>query len=321
MKPMAMGSSELGTLAYLEKDLDTLAGARRLERRRPSQVVLVLIIVLLLAMAAHLVVSDAAFQWGVVGKYIVSSSVLHGVLVTILLTFSSMATGCVIGLIVAFLGMSDNRILKCTAVTYIWGFRGIPALVQILFWYNLAALMSHVSLGVPFGPELWSISSNNLITAYSAAVLGLGLCEAAYIAEIIRGGIQGVPRGQFDAAKSLGLSWANTMRYAILPQTLKIIVPPMGNQLIGMLKYTSLASVVATTELLESVELIYGRNFEVIPLLMVATLWYLALTVVLTFGQRLLERRFAREDAQQKKGRYGLATSADLYSSASTVGI
>jgi polar amino acid transport system permease protein len=212
----------------------------------------------------------------------------------VILTITATCTGAIVGIIVALLGMSTSRLLSGVAVAYVWFFRGIPALVQILFWFNLAALFPHLSLGIPFGPAFVTLNANKFVTSFIAADLGLGLCEAAYMSEIFRTGVQSVGPGQFDASRSLGLSRFDAMRCVILPQALRIIVPPMGNQLIGMLKYTSLASVVATTELLESAELIYQRNFEIIPLLLVATLWYLILTVLLTLGQRALERRLAR---------------------------
>jgi polar amino acid transport system permease protein len=167
-------------------------------------------------------------------------------------------------------------------------------LVQIILWFNLAALFPRLSLGIPFGPTFVSGSANVFITSFVAANLGLGLNEAAYMAEIVRAGIVGIDRGQSEAASALGLTRRQTMWSVVLPQALRIIIPPAGNEVIGMLKYTSLASVVAVTELLEAVELIYQRNFQTIPLLLVASLWYLIVTILFTMGQRVLENYIGR---------------------------
>ena len=167
-----------------------------------------------------------------------------------------------------------------------WFFRGTPVLVQLIFWFNLASLFPEVKLGIPFGgPALAEWQANALITPFLAALLGLGLNEGAYMAEIVRGGILGVDDGQTQAAKALGFTPRQTMRRIVIPQAMRIIIPPTGNQTIGMLKYTSLASVVAVAELLQSAQAIYNRTFETIPLLIVASLWYLILTTVLSIGR------------------------------------
>ena len=164
-------------------------------------------------------------------------------------------------------------------------FRGTPALVQLIFWYNLAALFPKITLGIPFfGPDFVSLNANTIITPVVAANLGLGLCEGAYMAEIVRAGIMSVDPGQREAGVALGLTRAQTMRRIILPQALRVIVPPTGNQIIGMLKLSSLASVISVTELLAAAGLIYTRTFETIPLLIVASLWYITLTSLLTLG-------------------------------------
>jgi polar amino acid transport system permease protein len=168
-------------------------------------------------------------------------------------------------------------------------------LVQLIFWFNLASLYPILKLGLPFGgPAIGAWKANTVITPFLAALLGLGLNEGAYMAEIVRGGILGVDQGQTEAAKALGFTPVMTMRRIVLPQAMRMIIPPTGNQTIGMLKYTSLASVVSVAELLQSAQAIYNRTFETIPLLIVASLWYLFLTTVLSIGQHYVERHYAR---------------------------
>jgi len=253
------------------------------------------LVLLLLGWFAWVVVNNPNFQWRVVGKYLFSKEILDGVKLTIELTISAMAIGVTLGLTAALMRLSDNRLLSTAARTYIVAFRGTPALVQLIFWFNLAALFPKITLGMPFfGPDWFSIDANALITPVVAANLGLGLCEGAYMAEIVRAGILSVDAGQREAAAALGLTRAQAMRRIILPQALRVIVPPTGNQIIGMLKLTSLASVISVTEVLAAAGLIYTRTYETIPLLIVASLWYLALTSLLTLVQRVIERRLGR---------------------------
>ncbi len=230
-----------------------------------------------------------------VGKYLFDRNILRGVLLTIELTVSAMCIGIALGIAFALMRLSDNPLLSLFAQTYIVCFRGTPALVQLIFWFNLAALFPVITLGIPFfGPDFMTVNANALITPFVAANLGLGLCEGAYMAEIVRSGILSVDPGQREAAAAVGMTRAQTMRKVVLPQALRVIVPPTGNQVIGMLKYTSLASVISVTELLASAELVYTRTFETIPLLIVVSLWYLALTTLLTAGQRLIEQHVGR---------------------------
>jgi polar amino acid transport system permease protein len=255
----------------------------------------------LIAMLVHALITEDGFQWNIVGHYMFSRPILDGVLVTIELTATSMAIGIGLGLTVAVMRLSKNPVFSYFARSYIAFFRAVPALVQMVFWFNLASLIPQLSLGLPFGPALVHFSSTTVFSSYLAATLGLGLSEAAYMAEIFRGGINGVPVGQYDAARSLGLKRGAALRHVVLPQAMKMVIPPTGNEVIGMLKYTSLASVIAVTELLESATLIFSRTFETVPLLIVAALWYLILTTVLTAGQRRIERRFGRGTTPQEE--------------------
>lgn len=205
-----------------------------------------------------------------------------------------MLIGVVGGVVLAVMRLSPNPLLSGSAWVYIWVFRGTPVLVQLLFWNFLGALWAKISIGVPFGPAFWSENTNSLIPVFTAALLGLGLNEAAYMAEIVRGGIQSVPEGQTEASHALGMSQFATMRRIILPQAMRVIIPPTGNETISMLKTTSLVSVISLEELLRAGQNIYSRTFQTIPLLITVSLWYLFLTSILTVGQYYIERYYAR---------------------------
>ena len=239
--------------------------------------------------------TNPGFQWGVVGDYLFDSRVLDGLVVTLELTVIAMAIGIVLGVVLAVMRLSPNPLVSGSSWLYIWFFRGTPVLVQLLFWYNIAALYPKISLGHPVRAGASSTrNANTLITAFRAAILGLGLNEGAYMAEIVRAGIISVEEGQTEAAQSLGMTRLQTMRRIVLPQAMRVIIPPTGNETISMLKTTSLASVITVTELLYSAQLIYSVNFKTIPLLIVASIWYLACTSILYVGQYYLERHYGR---------------------------
>jgi len=278
----------------LDAILQELSGRRIVPLRHYGRWFATAAVVLVLLGSAWVVVGNPNFHWPVVGAYLFAPPVLAGVAVTIELTILAMLLGSSIGIVMALMRLSDNPLLNATSQLYVACFRGTPALVQLIFWFNMSALFPHIALSLPFGPTLFSIDANAVISPMIAAVLGLGLCEGAYMAEIVRSGIQSVDVGQREAATAVGMTRAQAMRKVVLPQALRVIIPPTGNQLIGMMKYTSLASVVSVTELLTSVQLIYNRNYEVIPLLIVASLWYFALTTVLTLLQRVVERKVGR---------------------------
>jgi polar amino acid transport system permease protein len=252
-------------------------------------------IVLVVAVAlAHSVATNHRFYWSVVGDFLFDGRVLRGVRVTIELTAIAMAIGIVLGTILAIMRLSPNPLVSAASWLYIWFFRGTPVLVQLLFWFFIAALYPTISLGVPFGPQFVHIDANSAITAFTAAILGLGLNEAAYMSEIVRAGILSVDEGQTMAAQSLGMTRMQTLRRIVLPQAMRVIIPPTGNETISMLKTSSLASVITVTELLYAVQQIYDVNYRTIPLLIVASIWYLVMTTVLSVGQYYLERRYGR---------------------------
>jgi polar amino acid transport system permease protein len=267
--------------------------------RHPGRWIAAVVVLVVFAMLVHSLATNSRFEWDIVGQYFLSSRVLKGLWYTILLTVVSMAIGIVLGVILAVMRLSQNPLLSGASWIYIWFFRGTPVLVQLLVWFNLAFLYPHVSIGVPFGPSFASANANALITPFLAAILGLGLNEGAYMAEIVRAGILSVEFGQSEAAQALGMTRGVTLRRIVLPQAMRVIIPPTGNETISMLKTSSLASVITVTELLYAVQLIYSVNFKTIPLLITASIWYLIVTSLLTIGQYYIERHFARGSARE----------------------
>jgi polar amino acid transport system permease protein len=253
-----------------------------------------LIVVLLIAMFVHLLVTSKSIEWNVVGHYFTASSVLLGAVRTLELTAIGMVIGVALGTILAIMRLSASSLLNLTAEAYLWFFRGTPLLVQILFWFNLASFIQKISIGVPFGPTWASWQTNSLITPFVAAILALGLNVGAYMCEIVRAGILSVDQGQLEASYVLGMTHGRALRRVILPQAMRVIIPPTGNMAIALLKDSSLVSVISTTELLYSVQTIYANTFQTIPLLIVASLWYLVMTTVTSIGQYYLERHFGK---------------------------
>ncbi|MBA3809505.1 MAG: amino acid ABC transporter permease [Solirubrobacterales bacterium] len=278
--------------------------------RHPGRWVAAAIVLAIAASLIRSVVTTSGFEWGVLGEYLFDSRILDGLVVTIELTVIAMAIGIVLGVLLAVMRLSPNPLISRASWSYIFFFRGTPVLVQLLFWYNIAALYPKIALGIPFGPAFIHPDANTLITAFRAAILGLGLNEGAYMAEIVRAGIISVDEGQTDAAQSLGMTRVQTLRRIVLPQAMRVIIPPTGNETISMLKTTSLASVITVTELLYAGQLIYSVNFKVIPLLIAVSFWYLVCTSVLYVGQHYLERYYGRGSSRSAMARGDLATAA-----------
>ncbi|MGH3448196.1 MAG: amino acid ABC transporter permease, partial [Nocardioidaceae bacterium] len=266
----------------------------RVGRLIASAVVLVLV-----AQLIHMLLTNDNFQWEIVGDYFFSDPVFDGLKMTMIVAVLAMALGIVLGVVVAVCRLSEVPLLKAVGGAYVWFFRGTPALVQLIFWFNFAALLPRLSLGIPFGPEFGSWSTNSLISAMSAAVIGLGLHEASFMGEIIRGGLLAVDAGQTEAARSLGMGKTRTLFRVILPQAMRSIVPPTGSRSINMVLATSLVSFIALGDLLYTVQSIYNRTFQVIPLLIVAVLWYLIISSVLYLAQSYLERYYGRGHQMQ----------------------
>ena len=264
--------------------------------RHPGRWVAAAIIVLLGVALGNSMASNSRFQWGIVGHFFISHQILVAIPVTLELTATAMAIGIVLGTLLAVMRLSPNPLVSGASWLYIWLFRGTPVLVQILLWYNIAAVYPRFSLGIPFGPAFAHFTASSVITPFVAGMLALGLNEGAYMAEIVRAGIISVEEGQTEAAQSLGMTRLLTMRRIVLPQAMRVIIPPTGNETISMLKTTSLVAVIALPhpELLYAAQLIYSVNYRTIQLLIVASLWYLIITTVLTIGQYYLERYFGR---------------------------
>lgn len=271
---------------------EDVAGSRR--RVRPGRWLAAAVLAVLAAQLVWFLVRNPRFGWGTVAQYLFDPSVLAGRGVTVGLAVAAMVVGSVVGALVAAAQLSDFGPARWAATLWVGLFRGIPPLVQLIFWFNLAYLLPRISLGVPFGPTFVSWNSNDLITPLTAGIIGLSLVESAYLAEIIRAGVLGVDLGQRDAAMAMGFTPAQTFFRVVLPQAMRVIIPPAGSQFISVLKGTALVSVIAMDDLLHAVQVIYNRTYEIVPMLIVACVWYLVVVTLLTVGQRRLERRFAR---------------------------
>ncbi|OLT14183.1 amino acid ABC transporter permease [Actinomadura sp. CNU-125] len=272
--------------------LDDVAGARR--RVHPVRWAAGIVMAVLLAQLAVFMVTDPAFEWDVVADHLFSASVFKGLGVSVLLAVVAMVIGSLLGVCLAAAALSGFAPARWLATAYNTVFRGIPPLVQLLFWFNLAYLLPELSLGIPFGPSFLYWQTNSVITPLVAAIVALSLHEGGYMAEIVRGGLLSVPAGQRDAARATGFTPPQTFFRITLPQAMRFIVPPTGSQFISVLKGSSLVSVIAISDLLHSVQAVYSRTYEVVPLLLVACIWYLAVVTVLSAGQRRLERHFGR---------------------------
>jgi polar amino acid transport system permease protein len=273
--------------------------------RRPGRWIASVIVLAIVASIVRSVATDKNFQWGVVGHYLFDSRVLHGVRDTLLLTVIAMAIGILLGVVLAIMRQSPNPLISGSSWFYIWFFRGTPLLVQVVFWEFIAALYPRISLGIPFGPALIHGNANTVITTFVAAILALGLNEAAYMAEIVRAGFLAVDEGQSQAASSLGMSRLQIMRHIILPQAMRVILPPTGNETISMLKNSSLVYFIGYAELFYEVSQIYGATYQTIPLLIVASIWYLVMTSVAYVGQYFIERHYGRGFSRAQRATMG----------------
>lgn len=258
-------------------------------RKHPGRLVAAVIVIALLGLLAFGAANAQGMHWGVVGHYLFTRVIADGAVLTIELTAAAMAIGLGLGVVFGIMRLSPNPVLSSVAWLYVWAFRGTPIILQLFLWFNLALIFPHVDL---FG--LVHLTTVKVMTPFLAALLGFGINEGAYMSEIIRGGLMSVPKGQTEAALSLGASRTWTMRRVVLPQALRVILPTIGNETLGMLKYTALAAFIGNYELFGTAEKIYYSNSEVIELLMVAGAWYLALSSLLSIGQYYLERKFGR---------------------------
>lgn len=264
--------------------------------RHPWRWVAAVVIVILLALFVYGAATNEAYRWQVFGEFLFNERILLGVFNTLQLTVYSMVLAIVLGVILAVMRLSPNPVFRSVSWVFLWIFRGTPIYVQLTFWGLIPTIYKNIQLGVPFGPSFFHLDLQALSIPFLLATLGLALNEAAYMAEIIRAGISSVPEGQIEASTALGMSWGMAMRRTVLPQAMRVIIPPTGNEVISMLKTTSLVTAVPYTLDLYSIATreIAAREFEPVPLLLVAAAWYLVVTSILMVGQFYLERYFSR---------------------------
>jgi polar amino acid transport system permease protein len=245
----------------------------------------------IIALIGYVVLAFAhgQIEWSYVARFLTARSILNGLVNTIVMTVLAMVLGVVLGVITAIMRLSPNPVLQAVAQGYVWLFRGTPVILQLLLWFNLALVFP--SMGIP---GLFEFRTVDVMTPFLAALLGLGINQGAYTSEVVRAGLLSVDTGQYEAAKSIGMPRLQALRRIILPQAMRMIVPPIGNELVGMVKLTSLASVIQYAEMLHNAENIYYANARVIELLMVAGVWYLVVVTVLSFAQSRVERHYAR---------------------------
>lgn len=271
-------------------------GDRILPVKKPGPIIAGIIVAIIACSLLYSIVTNPRFEWDVVGIYLISDNVLTGIAWTLILTFLSMIIAIVLAIGLAMMRKSVNPVLRAVSWFFIWFFRGTPVYTQLVFWGMFAVLVPKLSMGIPFtSVEFFSIDSNVVMTSLNAAVIGLSLNEAAYLSEIVRAGLEAVDAGQVEAAQALGMGRSLTMRRVVLPQAMRIIVPPLGNETIGMLKTTSLVLAVPfTLELQFATNAVANRIYKPIPLLIVASVWYLIITSILMVFQVMLEKHFGK---------------------------
>lgn len=282
---------------------------------KPARLISAIIVAFLAALMIESLITNPNFRWDIVAKYLFHPSLVRGIGYTMILTIGSMIIGVILAVTMAIMRQSDNPVLRGVAWFYIWFFRGTPIYTQLIFWGLLPTLYKNISLGIPFGPTFFQIDTQTIITAFWAALLGLGLNEGAYLAEIVRSGINSVDVGQSEAATALGMKRGQIMRRIIIPQAMRVIVPPTGNETISMLKTTSLVTAVPyTLELTYAATSIGNRTLLPIPMLLCAAIWYLSITSILMIGQYYLERYYGRgfdsDEPKRARAKFALNKNA-----------
>lgn len=269
--------------------------------RHPWRWVGAVVIAVLAGLFVYGAATNKAYGWSTYAEYLFNDRILLGVFNTLQLTVYSMVLGVALGIVLSVMRLSPNPVFQWVAWVFLWVFRGTPVYVQLVFWGLIPTIYQNIQIGVPFGPSLFHLNLQSLSIPFLLAVIGLGLNEGAYMAEIIRAGITSVPEGQSEASTALGMSWGMTMRRTVLPQAMRVIIPPTGNELISMLKTTSLVTAVPFSYDLYSIASreIAARIFEPVPLLLVAATWYLLVTSILMVGQHYLEKYFSKGISRQ----------------------
>ena len=272
--------------------------------RRPGRVVAAVLVAVLLGLFLYGAATNSAYQWDTYWQYLFDQRISQAALITIELSVLAMAIGLVLGAVTAVMRMSDNPVLSRVAWLYIWVFRGTPVYVQLVFWGLVTSIYKQVDLGIPFMVQFVHLRTGSWLTPFAAAVIGLGLNQGSYTAEIMRAGICSVDEGQREAATALGMSWWHMTRRVIFPQAMRVIIPPTGNEFISMLKTTSLVVAVPFTgDLYSKAEEISAVLYRPIPLLLVASTWYLGITTILMVGQHYLEKRFSKGASKRASSR------------------
>ena len=270
-------------------DLSGLPAARRRHWGRWLAAAAILVVLGLIGRAF----ATGQIEWAYVGRFLTVPVIVDGIVNTMVMAVLAMALGIALGIIIAMMRLSPNPLLRIVASGYTWLFRGTPVILQLLLWFNLALVFPTIGI-----PGIWSGRAVDVMTPFLAALLGLGINQGAYTSEVMRAGMLSVDAGQYEAAAAIGMSRMKAMRRIILPQAMRVVIPPLGNEFIGMVKSTSLASVIQYPEVLHAAENIYYANSRVIELLIVAGLWYLLIVSILTPLQMLLERYFSRGTAR-----------------------
>ncbi|WP_299302464.1 amino acid ABC transporter permease [uncultured Brachybacterium sp.] len=274
---------------------EDLSRLRVVPARHPGRVVLAVGVGLLVAVVLYSFVTNPRWEWGVVAQWFFAESIIRGLLETLKLTVMAGAVGFGLGLALALMRLSKSGLISSVSWTFSWIFRSTPLLVQLLLWYNLGYLYERITLGIPLTEiTFFDARTSDLMTPMLAAVLGLGLHQAAYAAELIRGGILSVDQGQLEAASALGIPARDRSLRIVLPQAMRAILPTAFNEIIGLVKGTSIVYVLAHAELFFTIQLIYGRTQQVLPMLLVATLWYVVITSALSVGQYYIERHYSK---------------------------
>jgi polar amino acid transport system permease protein len=290
----ATGSASTSTPAAPVAGED-LSALRVVPAKHPGRVVLAVVVGLLVAGVLFSFVTNPRWEWGVVAQWFFAESIVRGLLETLKLTAMAGVVGFGLGLVLALMRLSTSTLISSVSWTFSWIFRSTPLLVQLLLWYNLGYLYERVTLGIPLTDVTFvDARTSDLMTPMLAAVLGLGLHQAAYAAELIRGGILSVDQGQLEAASALGIPARDRSLRIVMPQAMRAILPTAFNEIIGLVKGTSIVYVLAHAELFFTVQLIYGRTQQVLPMLLVATVWYVVITSLLSIGQYYIERHYSK---------------------------
>lgn len=283
----------MSPLSAAETSRETIEQAAPRLAPRLLNVLTALVVLGVIGLVGYTIVDSGRLRWHVIAEYLFDPLVVKGVGTTLLITFVSLVVSIVLGTLLAIMRVSRNIVLNAVASGYIWFFRGTPVIVQIIFWFNLALFLPQIRIGD------FVVMTNDIITPMNAALLAMGLNVSAFMAETVRAGLLSVDHGQTEAALSLGMTPARAMMRIVLPQSIRVILPPAGNLTIDLLKATSLVYVIGTKEILGTVQSISAQNFFVIELLIVACIWYLALVSVASFFQSRLEKHFGRGYTRQ----------------------